>query len=755
MKLRSKIIIIALLLSLVVGVFSYWFNFIYWDLPEVSVSTLTNIPQKTIITDRNWELLYTFFEEDREYVNYENIPPHLIMAFLSAEDRQYWEHDGIDKWWLVRAVINNVKRKFFNSELSLQWASTISQQLIKNTYLTSERTFKRKLQEIIITRKVYALLEDNFKDEFPDYTRDKIDLLVKKKILELYLNIIFLWNNSYGVSSAAQHYFNKDIEDLSLLESSIIAWLPQAPSLYNPYVHRTNMMGDWQINDTKKTYFIDQNWDNSEVFLNQIERKIRERVKWWELVVDDSEWISKLRKGKFTNNDISYSYSYSPWRKDYVLRSMYQEWYIHKEEVIDSFLEWIDVEFSTSSYDIQAPHFVFFVKDFLLHNKVLEDLQLSLNDLLQWGYTIRTSLDMGKQKALEEAATSTKSDLLSKWGSSRSLLHIDSKRWEILAYLWSQDYYDSEIDWQYDLIHARRQQWSTLKPFVYAKLMENFPITTQVKISDWYMKTTRWHTPRNADGLFGGLVTMSYALNNSRNLTAIRAYLASWWQSLMKPFFKKLWFTTIQDSIDYGYTLSLGAAEESIYHLAQAYLQFSSPHDLVPTINPILSITWPQWENIYTNNIFKKERVIPKWIAYEIRNVLKLRKEVSPYWRNTLIYEWINWPYAIKTWTSDIKKDNQVLPKDGYVVVYTPNDTLISRAWNVDSKPLNNNVLWSQINKPFIQKYINNLWSIGNNAGVWLFWWEYDRPNDLNPDWTYINTKYSLLPNEIQQILRK
>ena len=732
-----------------IWVFSFSFNYIYWDLPEVSVSTLTNIPQKTTITDRNWELLYTFFEEDREYVAYEDIPPHLIMAFLSAEDRQYWDHDGIDKRWLIRAVVNNVNRKFFDSELSLQGASTISQQLIKNTYLTSERTFKRKIQEIIITRKVYKLLEKNYKEEFPEYDKSKIDLLVKKKILELYLNIIFLGNNSYGVSSASQHYFNKEIQDLTLLESSIIAWLPQAPSIYNPYVYRGNMMWDRQISDGKEIYYIQNDGENSELFLSQIERNIKIMFDQWDLLLEDTEWISKLWSGTFTNNDITYTYSYTPWRKDYVLWSMYQEWYIHKEEIITAFLEGIDIWFSTTTYSIQAPHFVFFVKDFLLHNPVLESLQLSLNDLLQGWYVIRTSLDLEKQKALENAAKETKSDLLSKWGSSRALLHVDSKRWEIISYLWSLDYYDSEIDWQYDLIHARRQQGSTLKPFVYAKLMENFPITTSSQISDWYMQTTRWHTPRNADGLFGWLVSMWYALNNSRNLTAIRAYLASWWESLMKWFLQSLGLTYIKDEIDYWYTLALWSAEESIYHLSQAYLQLSSPHDLVPTINPILSITWPQWENIYTNNITKKERVIPKWIAYELWNVLKKRDNVSNFWRNTLVYNNVDGPYAIKTWTSDIKRENQVLPKDGYVVIYTPHDTIVSRAWNVDSKPLKNNVLWSQVNKPFIQKYFDNLGDDGIRTG------EFDRPNDLTPQWVYNKTKYTILPKEIQQILRK
>jgi len=89
-------------------------------------------------------------------------------------------------------------------------------------YLTNERTYKRKVQELVVTRKIYSTLDDFYADMHPDLEERKIDLLVRKKIIELYMNLIFLGNNSYGINIASQNYFGKDLQDVTLLESSIL-----------------------------------------------------------------------------------------------------------------------------------------------------------------------------------------------------------------------------------------------------------------------------------------------------------------------------------------------------------------------------------------------------------------------------------------------------------------------------------------------------------------------------------------------------
>jgi len=721
-------------------------SFFFADMPEVTVDTLTNIPQKTTIVDRNGELLYTFFEEDREYTQYEDIPDYVTMAFLSSEDRNYRDHNGVDPWGIVRAFTNNIQRKFGVST-NLQWASTISQQLIKNMYLTNERTYKRKIQEIIVTRKMYRILQEYYSDMYPDLDTQKVDLYVKKKIIELYMNLIFLGNNSYGINIAAKHYYDKDLQDLTLLESAILWWIPKAPTTYNPLINYENMMWNRQVSDGDEIFMTSDDNTNT-VFIQQIKSTLEDKFDTQNLDIRDPEWISFFWSWEFTNNDKTYTFNYLPGRKDYVLRSMLQEWYITHAELINAFLEWIWYEFAPKySYAIEAPHFVFFVRDYILQNPQLADLDISLNELLKWWYIIWTTLDIKKQQALEQAALKTRDQLIKDGATSRALLHVDSTNGGVLAYLWSVDYFDSDVDGQFDIIHALRQQWSTLKPFIYAKLLERFPIGIDGYIMDASYDTGPWPRPQNADGWFLGRMTISSALNNSRNLTAIRAYLADGGERLMKPFFKSLGLTSISDDRPYWYTLALGAAEETLFNLAQAYLQLSTPHDKVPHINPINSIIDKNGNAMYQRWKEHHKRIIPKWIAYQLRNAMKRRSEVSNYWRQFVTYEWL-WEYAIKSGTSDVKIDWVPYAKDGHLVIYNPENTIVSRWWNLDSKPLANNMLWSLLNKPFIDAYIAELseWALVSKIS-------YDRPNDINRFGIYKNTEFDHVPLEVQQVL--
>ena len=143
----------------------------------------------------------------------ENIPTHTQKAFISIEDKRFYSHNGIDYRALMRAIINNL-RSFSLKE----GASTISQQLIKNTHLSNEKTFKRKLQEIKLTKELEKI-----------YNKDEI--------LEKYLNTIYFGDNCYGITSAARHYFDKLPCELNVNESAVLAGIIKAPSNYSPLVN--------------------------------------------------------------------------------------------------------------------------------------------------------------------------------------------------------------------------------------------------------------------------------------------------------------------------------------------------------------------------------------------------------------------------------------------------------------------------------------------------------------------------------------
>lgn len=143
----------------------------------------------------------------------EKIPEHTLNAFISIEDKRFYSHNGVDVKGLIRSSINNVKSMSFK-----EGASTITQQLIKNTHLTSEKTIARKASEI----KLALLLERKY---------------TKRQILEKYLNTIYFGDNCYGISSAVHHYFDKDVSMLSLNESAFLAGMIKAPSSYSPSVN--------------------------------------------------------------------------------------------------------------------------------------------------------------------------------------------------------------------------------------------------------------------------------------------------------------------------------------------------------------------------------------------------------------------------------------------------------------------------------------------------------------------------------------
>lgn len=162
------------------------------------------------VYDRNGKKIGEFFRERRTLVPYEKIPKHLVNAFLAAEDDQFFKHNGINYLAILRAMMANIR-----AGKNVQGGSTITQQVAKTFFLSPEKTIFRKIREAMLAMQ----LEDN---------------LSKEEILYLYLNQIFFGNTAYGVENAAQTYFHKPVDQLSLEEAAILAGLPQAPSRYSP-----------------------------------------------------------------------------------------------------------------------------------------------------------------------------------------------------------------------------------------------------------------------------------------------------------------------------------------------------------------------------------------------------------------------------------------------------------------------------------------------------------------------------------------
>ncbi|WP_443082450.1 transglycosylase domain-containing protein, partial [Tepidimonas sp.] len=181
----------------------------YPNLPDISELADYRPKLPLRVYARDGSLLGEFGEERRNLVRFQDIPPVMVKAVLAIEDARFFEHSGVDYRGLLRAALANLV------EAKSQGASTITMQVARNVYLSSEKSYLRKIYEILLTFKLEHLL-------------------TKEQILEIYMNQIFLGHRSYGFAAAARTYFGKSLQDLTIAEAAMLAGLPKAPSAYNP-----------------------------------------------------------------------------------------------------------------------------------------------------------------------------------------------------------------------------------------------------------------------------------------------------------------------------------------------------------------------------------------------------------------------------------------------------------------------------------------------------------------------------------------
>ncbi|WP_165842303.1 transglycosylase domain-containing protein [Paenibacillus xerothermodurans] len=206
MKKHAAAIILIISIALIVSGCSS-------QIPAINGADVTQVSipvNSTIFDGKGNEVSKLFDKENREYVPLAGIPDYLVKAFVVTEDQRFYEHSGVDAKGIFRALYRDV-----TSQSLREGASTITQQVAKNAFLTQEKTIGRKLSEMAIAIELEQ-----------DYT--------KEQILEMYVNLIYFGEGVYGVKTAAQQYFGKDVKDVSISEAAMLAGLPKAPSAYSP-----------------------------------------------------------------------------------------------------------------------------------------------------------------------------------------------------------------------------------------------------------------------------------------------------------------------------------------------------------------------------------------------------------------------------------------------------------------------------------------------------------------------------------------
>ena len=231
--------VIFTLIAIVASVYLFiWFKNFQSKLPDYEQLKNYNPNTVTRLYSKYGTVINTEYNEHRIYVPIKNIPQKLQQAFIAAEDKTFYSNIGIDMLAIFKAIINDAIY-MLTGHGSLVGGSTITQQVVKNLILTNEKTISRKFKEMILAIKVTKFLK-------------------KDEILEIYLNHIFLGNNSYGVTTAAMNYFGKELKDLTISECAILASLPKAPSTLNPSkgFEKVANRRNWVISQMQEDGFI-------------------------------------------------------------------------------------------------------------------------------------------------------------------------------------------------------------------------------------------------------------------------------------------------------------------------------------------------------------------------------------------------------------------------------------------------------------------------------------------------------------------
>ena len=533
-------------------------------------------PVSSKVYSGNGDLVADFSTEKRVFVPYSSIPQNVINAFLSAEDKNFFSHPGVDAKGVLRATINNIQNILTSKRL--EGASTITQQVAKNFLLTNEVSLNRKIKEAILAFRIERAL-------------------TKERIIELYLNQIYLGSGAYGVAAASLEYFDKSIKELNYEEAALLAALPKAPSKYNPYKNielakfrRNLVLKNLLENDfiDKKKYEILKNKEivlkkNKKIFLEDaqfyiedVRKNIIEKLS-YEKVYKQGFNINTpinlelqkiatdvLRKGlisydkrKGWHGVLENKKNDSNWSKDLNNHQLEKSfnWKIAIIKKIRQFS--VEIELSDKS-------------DGIIEYKDISWTKKEFNDLFKVGDLLYVQNIRDNKYAIKQIPK-----------INGGIVVMDPYTGRVLALSGGFSFKNSEFN---RATQALRQPGSAFKPFVYALALENNYTPSSLILDaplvlDQGSDLKMWK-PENYGKKFYGPSTLRIGLEKSRNLMTVRI-AQNLGISKITNFSKQL---GIYDNPEELLSLSLGSAETTLLKLTSAYCAFVNGGKLVEPI---------------------------------------------------------------------------------------------------------------------------------------------------------------------------
>lgn len=566
------------------------------DLPRPEKFTEGVIPQSTKIYDRQGEtLLYEIAgEEKRTIVSLSEIPDYLEQAVISTEDKNFYQHQGIDISAIFRAVMIDLKLK-----KPVQGGSTITQQLIRSYFLTTKKTLKRKTREIILTLELER--------RYP-----------KEQILEWYLNLIPFGSNLYGVESAAQTFFGKDVSQLSLEESATIAAIIRAPSYLWPNGSHLEELLE------RKDYVLDRMTANG-----YISEEIAEQAKTRELVF------------KMDASPIEAPHFIMTYVKPY-LEDKYGRDYLNKAGL--RVYTTLNIDYQKKAEEILKEELTDLVV-YNAHNGGLVTINPQTGELLAM---VGSKDWYGESEGCSPETNRCQFD--PKVNTSLSLRQPGSAfKPFVYATAFEKGYNPETLVW--DVATEFNPDCSPLAN-------ENY--------DPYYLPC---YHPRNYNNTFTGLISLRSALAQSRNLPSVKLlYLAGIKDSIKTA--EKLGISSLEEEGDYGLALVLGGGEVKLLEMAYSYGIFAN-NGLKAPQNFILKIEDNKGniiERIKTDNI----RVLSSQTSQKINSILSDNVARAPmFGYNSLLY-FEDYQVAAKTGTTQFLND-------AWTIGYTP--SVVTAVW--------------------------------------------------------------------------
>jgi penicillin-binding protein 1A len=667
------------------------------DLPDYEVLANYAPPVATRVHAGNGALMAEYARERRLFMPIQAIPDRLKAAFLSAEDKNFYNHPGIDPGGMMRAIMINLQN--FGKGRRPVGASTITQQVAKNFLLSSDQTIDRKLKEAILSFRIEQT-----------YSKDKI--------LELYLNEIYFGLNAYGIAGAALTYFDKPVTELTIAESAYLASLPKGPSNYNPYRHADAAVArrNWVIDRMVENGYVTQadGDDAKKQPLGVVGRRVTSAVFASEYFSEEvrRQIIEKYGDKTLYEGGLSVRTSLDP-DLQVMARKALQTGLVNYDERrgfhgpikhIETAQDW-GPELARTSALGDVPEWRLAVvlaasddvvdiglqPDVDAGGKVSDERQRGTIAAADMKWAFRSS-EGNHKTAKSPAGALSPGDVVyvEKIGDSNSaayrlrqppkvqggLVVMDPHTGRVLAMVGGFSFGQSEFN---RATQAMRQPGSSFKPFVYAAAMDNGYTPASVILDDPIelpMGNGQMWRPENYEGEGGGANTLRFAIEHSRNLMTVR--LANdMGMNLVAEYAERF---GIYDHLMPVLAMSLGAGETTVLRMVSAYSVIANGgKQIKPTLIDRI-------QDRYGKTIFKHEERVcetcnaPEWQNQDEPNVLDNREQVLDPMTAYQVTSMMQGVIIRGTAAGKIKLDSDVAgktgttndEKDAWFVGYTP-----------------------------------------------------------------------------------